>query len=198
MRLYDTNEGAIRINGRNVKSIPTEELHTLFGVAFQSDILFAETIQENIAFGRDLPIDEIVRSTDFAQADEFIDSLQAGLKHAVNTKGSNLSGGQKQRIIVSRALAGEPDILILDDSSSALDYQTDAKLRRAINNNFQETTKIIIAQRISSIQHADHILMLEDGKIIGYGKHNVLLEENESYQEIIDSQMGGDDLASWQ
>ncbi len=196
MRLYDTNEGAIRINGRNVKNIPTEELHTLFGVAFQRDILFAETIQENIAFGRDLPIDEIVRSTDFAQADEFIDSLQAGLKHAVNTKGSNLSGGQKQRIIVSRALAGEPDILILDDSSSALDYQTDAKLRRAINNNFQETTKIIIAQRISSIQHADHILMLEDGKIIGYGKHNVLLEENESYQEIIDSQMGGDDLAS--
>lgn len=195
MRLYDTDEGAIRINGRNVKSIPTEELHTLFGVAFQRDILFAETIEENINFGRDLPIDEIVRSTDFAQADEFIDTLNAGLKHAVNTKGSNLSGGQKQRVIVSRALAGDPDILILDDSSSALDYQTDAKLRRAINHNFQETTKIIIAQRISSIKHADHILMLDEGRIVGYGKHEDLLEKNDVYQEINESQMGGADLA---
>lgn len=195
MRLYDPSEGTIRINGRNVKSIPQEELHSLFGVAFQRDILFADTLKENIDFGRQLPLDEIVRSTDFAQADEFIDSLDAGLNHSVHSKGSNLSGGQKQRVVVSRALADEPAILILDDSSSALDYQTDARLRRAIVENFTETTKIIIAQRISSIQHADYILMIEDGKTIGFGTHEELMQRNETYREISRSQMGGAEFA---
>lgn len=195
MRLYDVEKGAVRIDGRDVRSIPTKELYEMFGVAFQRDILFADSIAENINFGRGLPLDEIVRSADFAQADEFIDSLNAGLEHRVNTKGSNLSGGQKQRVIVSRALAGEPNILILDDSSSALDYQTDSKLRRAINQNFEETTKIIIAQRISSIQHADHILILEEGKIVGYGTHDQLMSKNRIYREISESQMGGEELA---
>lgn len=195
MRLYDPSEGTIRINGRNVNSIPQEELHSLFGVAFQRDILFADTLKENIDFGRQLPLDEIVRSTDFAQADEFIDSLDAGLNHSVHSKGSNLSGGQKQRVVVSRALADEPAILILDDSSSALDYQTDARLRRAIVENFTETTKIIIAQRISSIQHADYILMIEDGKTIGFGTHEELMQRNETYREISRSQMGGAEFA---
>ncbi|MDE1549796.1 ABC transporter ATP-binding protein [Jeotgalibaca caeni] len=195
MRLYDPSEGTIRINGRNVNSIPQEELHSLFGVAFQRDILFADTLKENIDFGRQLPLDEIVRSTDFAQADEFIDSLEDGLNHSVHSKGSNLSGGQKQRVVVSRALADEPAILILDDSSSALDYQTDARLRRAIVENFTETTKIIIAQRISSIQHADYILMIEDGKTIGFGTHEELMQRNETYREISRSQMGGAEFA---
>lgn len=195
MRLYDIDRGTIRINGKNIKSIPFEELHSLFGVAFQKDILFADTIAENINFGRDLPIDEIIRSTDFAQADEFIDSLNAGFEHRLSTKGANLSGGQKQRVIISRALAGEPDILILDDSSSALDYKTDAKLRNAINNHFHQTTTIIIAQRISSIRNADHILVLEEGNMVGYGTHDELMKINEGYREISQSQMGGDKVA---
>lgn len=128
MRLYDVSSGEIRINGQNIKSIPKKELYAMFGVAFQKDFLKSDSIKENIDFGRQLDFVEIVQSAELAQADEFIDSLEDGLEHAVHAKGSNLSGGQKQRLIVSRALAGNPDILILDDSSSALDYQTDSKL----------------------------------------------------------------------
>ncbi|UUX34409.1 ABC transporter ATP-binding protein [Fundicoccus culcitae] len=191
MRLYDVEQGTIRIKGQNIKSIPKDELYAMFGVAFQKDFLKTDSIQGNIDFGRGLNLNRIHQSTGFAQADEFIDSLDDGLQHAVHAKGSNLSGGQKQRLIVSRALAGSPDILILDDSSSALDYQTDAKLRQAIHQNFKLTTKIIIAQRISSIQHADHIMVLENGRIQGFGNHQTLLASNEHYRHINQSQMGG-------
>ncbi len=192
LRFYDTDEGAIRIGGRNVKSIPREELHKMFGIVFQNDILFADTIAENIDFGRGLPIEKIMFSTDLAQAGEFIESLSEGWNHNLTIKGANLSGGQKQRILISRALAADPQILILDDSSSALDYRTDAKLRSTLNQHFQETTTLIIAQRISSIKYADHIIVLEDGAIIGSGNHETLMKTCESYQEIAKSQMGGD------
>ena len=192
LRFYDTDEGSIRIGGRNVKSIPREELHKMFGIVFQNDILFADTIAENIDFGRGLPIEKIMFSTDLAQAGEFIDSLSEGWNHNLTIKGANLSGGQKQRILISRALAADPHILILDDSSSALDYRTDAKLRSTLNQHFQETTTLIIAQRISSIKYADHIIVLEDGGIIGSGNHETLMKTCESYQEIAKSQMGGD------
>ncbi len=192
LRFYDTDEGSIRIGGRNVKSIPREELHKMFGIVFQNDILFADTIAENIDFGRGLPIEKIMFSTDLAQAGEFIDSLSEGWNHNLTIKGANLSGGQKQRILISRALAADPQILILDDSSSALDYRTDAKLRSTLNQHFQETTTLIIAQRISSIKYADHIIVLEDGAIIGSGNHETLMKTCESYQEIAKSQLGGD------
>ena len=164
----------------------------MFGIVFQNDILFADTIAENIDFGRGLPIEKIMFSTDLAQAGEFIESLSEGWNHNLTIKGANLSGGQKQRILISRALAADPQILILDDSSSALDYRTDAKLRSTLNQHFQETTTLIIAQRISSIKYADHIIVLEDGAIIGSGNHETLMKTCESYQEIAKSQMGGD------
>lgn len=191
LRFYDTDQGEIYINGRNVKSIPRNELHKMFGIVFQNDILFADSIAENIDFGRGLPIEKIIFSTDLAQAGEFIDSLTEGWNHRLSIKGSNLSGGQKQRILISRALAANPEILVLDDSSSALDYKTDAKLRSALNQHFEATTTIIVAQRISSIMHANHIIVLEDGIIIGHGTHKELISTCASYQEISLSQMGG-------
>ncbi|GAB6109659.1 ABC transporter ATP-binding protein [Fusibacter bizertensis] len=194
LRFYDADSGEISINGRNVKSIPRNELHKMFGIVFQNDMLFADSIAENIDFGRGLPIEQIMFSSNLAQAGEFIDSLAEGWNHRLSIKGSNLSGGQKQRILISRALAANPEILVLDDSSSALDYKTDAQLRNSLNEHFESTTTVIVAQRISSIMHADHIIVLEDGAIIGYGTHKELMTNCVSYQEISFSQMGGLEL----
>lgn len=195
LRLYDSDKGTIRINGTNVKSMPLEELHTKFGIAFQKDFLYADTIRENIDFGRDIPTNEILETTADAQAKEFIDSLDDGLEHRLTAKGTNLSGGQKQRVLLSRALAGNPEILILDDSSSALDYQTDAKLRKALKEKYSDTTTILVAQRISSIQQADQIIMMDKGEIIGKGTHDELLKECAPYREIYKNQSGGDQVA---
>lgn len=190
MRLYDADSGLIQIGGRKLSSIPLEELHQKFGVVFQNDVLFADTIYENIDFGRHLPPQEIEKAARCAQAWDFISSLPDGLNHRLTSKGTNLSGGQKQRVLVARALAGSPEILILDDSSSALDYKTDAALRKALREEYQGITTIIIAQRVSSILHADHILVLEEGKELGYGTHQELLRSCQVYQEIAHSQMG--------
>lgn len=195
LRLYDADKGEIRIHGDNVSSIPPKELHTKFGIVFQNDILFADTISANIDFGRGLSQEQIAAAADSAQAKEFIDTLADGYQHMLTNRSSNLSGGQKQRILVSRALAAQPEILVLDDSSSALDYKTDSLLRKALAKNFKNTTTIIIAQRVSSILHADHILVLEDGKALGYGSHEQLLQSCESYREISMSQMGGEVIA---
>lgn len=184
MRFYDADEGSIRIDGRDVRSIPGDELHTKFGIVFQNDVLFADTIAANIDFGRRLTAEQIANSSEFAQAEEFISSFSDGSDHKVTIRGANLSGGQRQRILISRALAANPEILILDDSSSALDYRTDARLRSALGKNFQETTTIIVSQRISSILHADQILVLEGGRCLGLGTHEELLESCESYRRI--------------
>ncbi len=191
MRLYDNDEGSIRIDGRKVSSIPDEELHQKFGLVFQNDVLFADTIASNIDFGRGLSMEEIEKAAEDAQAMEFIRSLPDGFQHMLTSKGTNLSGGQKQRVLLSRALAGKPEILILDDSSSALDYKTDSLLRQALRKNHSDTTAIIIAQRISSIYHCDKILVLEEGRTIGYGTHEELMKNCPVYQEISQSQMGG-------
>jgi ATP-binding cassette subfamily B multidrug efflux pump len=191
LRLYDADRGEIRISGDNIRSISPKELRTKFGIVFQNDILFADTIAANIDFGRGLSREQIEAAAAAAQAREFIDSLPDGFEHMLTAKSSNLSGGQKQRILVARALAAGPEILVLDDSSSALDYRTDSLLRKALAQNFKDTTTIIIAQRISSILHADRILVLEDGKALGYGTHEQLLESCESYREIAMAQMGG-------
>lgn len=190
MRLYDVDKGAVRINGRNVKTIPAQELHQMFGVVFQDDVIFADTIKENIDFGRILDEKDIEISSEYSQAIEFVDSLPDGFDHKLTIKGANLSGGQKQRVLISRALAGSPEILILDDSSSALDYKTDSLLRKNLKENFGETTSVIIAQRISSIMNSEHILVLHEGEILGYGTHQELLKNCEMYREISLSQMG--------
>lgn len=190
MRLYDRDSGDIRINGDDVRSIPADKLHTMFGVVFQNDVLFADTIAENISFGRDLDQEALESAIRWAQAEEFVSSQPDGLDYSLTIRGSNLSGGQRQRLLIARALTAKPEILILDDSSSALDYKTDASLRGAIRENFSGTTSIIIAQRISSIMHADHILVLDNGRSIGYGTHQELMESCPVYQEISRSQMG--------
>lgn len=194
MRLYEAESGEIRINGQKISSIPPEELHTKFGIVFQHDVLFADTVGENISFGRDIPPERLEEAARDAQALEFINELPGRFDYELAIKGSNLSGGQKQRLLIARALAGRPEILVLDDSSSALDYKTDAALRKAIREHYAGTTTIIIAQRISSILHADHILVLEDGREIGYGTHEQLMEDCEIYREISESQMGGGDI----
>lgn len=192
MKFYEVDKGKIRINGYDINGLDKNELHKKFGVSFQNDMIFENTIYENIKFGRDLEKEEVFKAAEYAQAKEFIEDLKEKYNEHLTSKGSNLSGGQKQRILISRALAKKPEILILDDSSSALDYKTDSLLRKAINDNFKDTTTIIVAQRISSIMSADKIIVLDEGNIIGYGKHNDLIKECDVYKEISDSQMGGD------
>ncbi|HOU09937.1 MAG TPA: ABC transporter ATP-binding protein [Clostridiales bacterium] len=192
MRFYDAQSGSVRIGGRDVKSIPAGQLHTKFGVVFQNDILFADTIAENIDFGRNLGREALERAARTAQAAEFIAGYEDGLDHRLTVRGANLSGGQKQRVLVARAFAGEPEILVLDDASSALDYATDAKLRRSMASLPRETTKIIVAQRISSVMHADIILVMEAGRIAAAGSHEQLMAESAVYREIGISQLGGD------
>jgi ATP-binding cassette subfamily B multidrug efflux pump len=192
MRLYERSSGDIRIGGRPVDTIPPEELHQKFGVVFQNDVLFADTIRANIDFGRGLSEEQIQKAAKSAQAMEFISSLPEGMEHMVTARGTNLSGGQKQRVLLARALAGNSEILVLDDSSSALDYKTDSMLRQALREHYTGVTTIVIAQRISSILHADHILVLDEGKEIGYGTHEQLMESCEVYRQISESQMGGD------
>jgi ATP-binding cassette subfamily B protein len=191
MRFYDTDEGVVRINGRDVRSYTPEELTSMFGVVFQNDFLYADTIEENIRFGRDIPSEDIIKAAKIAQAHDFISSFSEGYSHEVSAGGTNLSGGQRQRVLISRAIAGSPEILVLDDSSSALDYKTDASLRGALRDAFPDTTVITVAQRVSSVKNCDLILVIEDGEIIGCGKHEQLLESCAEYKEISDSQMGG-------
>ncbi len=189
MRFYDVDFGEIRINGKRIEGIPDEELHTMFGVVFQNDFILADSIRENVDFGRGISDEDLLIAAKFAQAD-FIETKEGGLSHMLTAKGSNLSGGQKQRLLIARALAGKPEILVLDDCSSALDYKTDKALRSALRQNFRDTTTIIVAQRISSILHADHILVLDSGRVIGAGTHETLLETCPDYREIYDVQMG--------
>ena len=191
MRFYDVNSGTVRINGRDVRSYTPEELTAMFGIVFQNDFIYADTIEENIRFGRDISHEQIVEAAKLAQADEYISAFSDGYAHAVSTAGTNLSGGQRQRLLISRAVAGRPEILILDDSSSALDYKTDANLRRALADALPDSTVITVAQRVSSVKSCDHILVIEDGEIIGAGTHDELIESCAEYKEISDSQMGG-------
>ena len=190
-RFYDADSGTVRINGRDVRSYTADELTAMFGVVFQNDFLYADTIEENIRFGRNISKDEIIAAAKVAQAHDFISSFSEGYEHAVSAGGTNLSGGQRQRVLISRAIAGRPEILILDDSSSALDYKTDANLRLALSSALPDSTVITVAQRVSSVKSCDLILVIEDGEIIGAGKHEELMQTCTEYKEISDSQMGG-------
>lgn len=190
MRFYDADAGGVFVDGRDVRSYDKDELHRKFGVAFQNDMVFQDTLGENIRFGRDLDETALCRAAKDAMAAEYIDSLEDGLDHPAAIKGANLSGGQKQRLLVARALAGNPEILVLDDSSSALDYRTDAAMRRAIARSHGDSTVILIAQRVSSVMGMDHILVMDNGRCIGYGSHGELLENCPPYREIYETQMG--------
>ena len=191
MRLYDVGDGAVYICGRDVRTIPAEELYPMFGAAFQQDFLYAETIEENIDLGRHLSREQIEFAAKIAQAHDFISAFPDGYEHQLSQKGTNISGGQKQRLLISRAIASHPEILVLDDSSSALDYKTDANLRAALRENMSGTTLVTVAQRVSSVKDCTLILVLDEGKIIGKGTHEELLSSCPEYREISESQMGG-------
>ena len=191
LRFYEPNKGGIYINGENIRTVEKERLYAMFGSVLQQDFLYAETIEENIRFGRELSDEAVKRAAGIAQADAFIGDFDDGYAHELSPHGTNISGGQKQRVLISRALAAEPDILILDDSSSALDYKTDAALRRELGENLCKTTVITVAQRVSSVKNCDLILVMDHGRIIGMGRHENLLETCCEYREISESQMGG-------
>ena len=190
LRFYDVSGGSIWIDGRRIDTIPYPELRGMFGVVFQTDYLMAASMEENIDFFRGLSREQITEAAGHAQAESFIKEKEGRMDAKVAVRGNNLSGGQKQRIMIARALAAKPRILILDDASSALDYKTDARLRKELHAHFAQTATITIAQRISSIQGADHILVLEDGKSIGYGTHQELLKLCSEYRVIYELQMG--------
>lgn len=191
MRFYDADQGVIFVNNRNVKSFNKDELASLFGSVFQNDILFHMSIKENINFYRNLKEEEILKAIDSAQAN-FVYSLENGIETILEAKGNNLSGGQKQRLLIARSLAENPQILIMDDSSSALDYKTDSNLRSAIKENYPNSTMIVVSQRISSIMNSDKILVIDQGKIVAQGSHQELMKKSNIYQDIYSSQMGGD------
>lgn len=190
MRFHEVDEGEILIDGADVRSMKLRELRGRFGTVFQNDTIFEDTILENIRLGRELTEDEAMAAVFYARAREFVEE-KGGLDQPLDIRGANLSGGQKQRLLISRALAAHPQILILDDSFSALDYQTDAAVRRELKEHFADTTCVIVAQRLSSIIGADHIMVLEEGRIIGYGSHEELMETCDVYREIGSSQLGG-------
>ena len=189
MRFYDADTGRIFIGGRDIRTIPAKELRGKFGVVFQNDFLFADTIRENIRYFRDISESSLEEAARTAGAAEFIESV-GGMDYRLSARGNNLSGGQKQRLLIARALAADPEILILDDASSALDYRTDACLRRELASRLEGTTKVIVAQRVSSLKGADLILVLEGGKTAGWGTHSQLMQSCPIYREIAESQMG--------
>jgi len=190
MRFYDAGKGNIFIAGKDVRTYDKDVLHRMFGVVFQNDVIFADTLAENISFGREVTEEDIRRAAKDAMASEFIEAYEEQYQHKAVIHGANLSGGQRQRTLIARALVADPQILILDDSSSALDYKTDAALRKAIREHHKEATTIIIAQRISSILSLDKIIVLDEGRMIGYGTHEELLENCPMYKDIYVTQMG--------
>ncbi len=190
MRFYDADSGHVYIDGRDIRSYDNEILRKKFGVVFQNDILFADSVRNNVDFGRNLSEEDIIAALKTAQAYDFVSNLRGGLDTVLNPKGNDLSGGQKQRLLIARALAAKPDILVLDDSSSALDYKTDAAFREDLKKNYGDSTVIIIAQRISSVKDSDNIIFLDNGEIEGIGRHEDLMRNCAMYKETADLQMG--------
>lgn len=188
-RFYDVTSGFIKVDGKDVKDYPLEELRGKIGMVLQKAVLFHGTIRENLKWGNpDATEEDLNRAITVAQAKEFVDNKEGRLDFEIEQGGKNLSGGQRQRLTIARAVVKKPEILILDDSASALDFATDAALRKAIREMEGETTVFIVSQRAASIQHADRIVVLDDGKIVGLGTSEELLESCEVYQEIYNSQ----------
>lgn len=189
-RFYESTEGKIFINGENIKNYSIKDLRNLFGIVPQKAVLFTGSLRENMKWAnKNASDEEILMALDIAQCSDFVSNLKDGLDTAVLQGGKNFSGGQKQRLTIARALVGSPKIIILDDSSSTLDFATDLKLRQALNTHAKEITTIIVSQRASSIKNADKIVVLDDGKLAGIGTHEELLENSEVYKEICLSQL---------
>lgn len=195
MRFYDPTCGSIFIDGKDIRTYEQADLRRMFGAVFQNDVIFADTLAENIDFGRGVSEQDMHRAADHARASEFVEAYEDSYRHAASIRGSNLSGGQRQRILITRALAANPAILILDDASSALDYKTDSALRSAIHEHYGDTTTVIVAQRVSSIMNLDHILVMDEGRVIGQGTHEELLRSCPQYLDIYHTQMGEEDPA---
>ena len=194
-RLYDVTGGEVLVDGVNVKEYSLKHLREGVGMVLQKNILFSGTIEENLRWGNeDAPMEDVIRFSESAQADPFVKTFKNGYDTEMGQGGVNVSGGQKQRLCIARALLKHPKILILDDSTSAVDTATEAKIRESLYHDLKDTTKIIIAQRISSVQEADQILVLEDGKIIGHGTHEELLKTCEAYSEIYTTQIGNQSI----
>lgn len=197
-RFYDATEGEVLVDGVNVKDYKFDTLYDKLGYVTQKAVLFAGSIRENVFFGEsDAPEtdDELKNAIELSQAEEFVDKLPDGTEHMISQMGRNVSGGQKQRLSISRALSRKPEILVFDDSFSALDYKTDAKLREGLNEKLGDTTKIIVAQRISTIRHADKIIVLDRGEAVGMGTHEELMKNCDVYKEIALSQLSAAELA---
>ena len=190
LRFYDLDSGTISIDGKPVKYYSRKALRQKFGVVFQNDIIFNDTIYENIDFGRNLDKKDIEKGAQNAGIADYIEGLPDKYQRILAIKGMNLSGGQRQRMLVARALAGGSEIIILDDSSSALDYRTDARLRENLKKNYPHVTKVMIAQRVSSVRDMNSIIVMDKGRIIGYGDHESLMENCETYRETYNMQMG--------
>lgn len=194
-RLYDVTGGEVLVDGVNVKEYSLKHLREGVGMVLQKNILFSGTIEENLRWGNeDAPMEDVIRFSESTQADPFVKTFKNGYDTEMGQGGVNVSGGQKQRLCIARALLKRPKILILDDSTSAVDTATEAKIRESLYHDLKDTTKIIIAQRISSVQEADQILVLEDGKIIGHGTHEELLKTCEAYSEIYTTQIGNQSI----
>lgn len=197
-RFYDATEGEVLVDGVNVKNYKFDTLYDKLGYVTQKAVLFAGSIRENVFFGESATPktdEELKNAIELSQADEFVDKLPDGTEHMISQMGRNVSGGQKQRLSIARALSRKPEILVFDDSFSALDYKTDAKLREGLNEKLKDTTKIIVAQRISTIRHADKIIVLDRGEAVGMGTHEELMKNCDVYKEIALSQLSAAELA---
>ena len=189
MRFYDPQAGHVFVDGKDVRAYARDDLHRKFGVVFQNDVIFADTIRENVTFGRDITENMLAQAAKDAMARGFIEEYEDAYDHEAVIRGANFSGGQKQRLLIARALAAQPEILILDDASSALDYRTDAELRKAIREHHGAATTVVIAQRISSVMSMDEIIVLHEGEMIGRGTHGQLMDSCPEYREICRAQM---------
>ena len=195
-RFFDVTEGAIRVDGADIRTVPQKELRAKIGYVPQKAILFSGTINSNIAYGDDsMPAQQIERAAAIAQSTDFITAKEDGFDSHISQGGTNVSGGQKQRLSIARALAIQPEILIFDDSFSALDYKTDRALREALAREQKDAAVIIVAQRISTVRNAEQILVLDDGCLAGIGTHSQLMESCEVYRQIALSQLSEEELA---
>lgn len=195
-RLYDIESGSIQINGTDVSEMTQYNLRELMGFVPQKAVLFSGTIRDNMQYGKPDATDEMIwEALEIAQAKDFVSEMEDGLDSHVEQGGGNFSGGQRQRLAIARALVKTADIYVFDDSFSALDFKTDANLRQALKTNMKESITVLVAQRVSTVMDADMILVLDEGKLVGKGTHEELLATNETYQEIVHSQLREEDLA---
>ena len=192
-RLFDATGGTVRVAGVDTRDADLDVLWQAIGYVPQKSFLFTGTVESNLRFGRDdATDDELWDALDVAQGRDFVSEMEGGLSARISQGGTNVSGGQRQRLSIARAIVRRPEILVFDDSFSALDLTTDARLRQALWRELPEVTKIVVAQRISTIADADRIVVLDDGKMVGLGTHQELLASNETYREIVESQLGVD------